>query len=89
MSKEDVTQEQILRIQAKVNKRLRDDLDKVHRTANDAIKWAAEKGYKPNQALIDIEKVSKGGLDYLDVQGAKLDMLRKGILPREQCKLIE
>lgn len=89
MSKiEELNDRQIIRIQAEMNLVLRNALDDIRTIAKDSLRFASENGYKPSQAMIRVQEKAERALSKLDTEGAKLDHIKKGILPREQQRLL-
>lgn len=88
MSKQDaVFDKKIMDLQYQVNRHQTETLQRIKGMTDDYIQRSKDKGWSPNQTMLDINKMVRAELDYLDVKGSKLDALRKRSIPPEQDRL--
>ena len=88
MSKQDaVFDKKIMDLQYQVNRHQTETLQRIKVMTEDYIQRSKEKGWSPNQTMLDINKMVRAELDYLDVKGSRLDCLRKRTIPPEQDRL--
>lgn len=85
----ELTDKLLVKAQYRVNRHLRDALARVKLEADRSIEWAKDKGFTPNKALIRISEDAGRELTWLDIQGAKIDNLKKGFLPPDQETLFD
>lgn len=85
----DLTQREIIKIQFLANKHLRDALIIIRNECEDALRFASKSGFKPNRSIERCHKVAASELAWLDIQGAKVDELKKGKREKDTTDILD
>ena len=82
-----MTEKQIIRFQAEVNRHMRDRLVKIHDRCHKSIEYSKKNGYQTSKVAQDMLHETEEELAYLDSKGAELDSRTVGS-PEGQMKLV-
>jgi hypothetical protein len=67
-------------MQYKINRHNADTLREIGRRAEQTLTYCKENNYEPSKLARDVKEMVEKELFYLDIQGAKVEAMRKGIV---------
>jgi len=88
-AQDELTDRRAIRAQAIVIKHMRDTIAEALGRCRSSLEWSKENGMKPSRLAEDLTHKLMNELHYLDIQGAKIDAIRRLEVPKSQMNVLE